>query len=56
MIGATIGDTDSNRWGKGVVIGDWGVGSEVEAAGARVGDASVARWNIRGGIWNVFRC
>ncbi len=51
-----IGNADSNCWGKGIVVGDWGVGSKVEATGARVGNASVTRWNMRGGIWNVLRC
>ncbi len=52
----SIGDTDSNRWGEGIVVGNWGIGSKVEAAGARVGKASVTRWNMRGGIQNVLRC
>ena len=38
----------------GIVVGDWGVGREVEVSGARVGDASVTREDIRGGIWIRF--
>ena len=53
--GETIGDTDSNRWGKGIVVGDWGVGSKVETAGTRVSDAGVIRLNMRGGICNILR-
>jgi hypothetical protein len=40
----------------GIVVGDWGVRCEIEVSGARVGNASVTREDIRGGIWNGFRC
>ena len=56
MFGETIGGIDLNRWGEGIVVGNWGVGSKVETTGARVGNAGVTRWNMRGEIWNLFRC
>ena len=56
MFGETIGDADPNCWVKGIVVGDWGIGSKVETAGARVGDAGVTKWNMRGGIQNILRC
>ena len=48
--GQTVGHTNSNCRSLGIVVGDWGIRCEIEVSGTRVGDASVTREDIRGGV------